>query len=76
MPGSFDDMAPILGGKENLAKLLKNPATGDDPGYEYFKPPRGQHAGKTIIIYQLRDGKRDTTLAVAYLDTSVGVPKR
>lgn len=69
--GTNDDLGVIGGGKD-YAKLVRNPLTGDDPGYEYVKPPADlESRSGTIVLYQLQDGKRDSTLPVAYLDGSV-----
>ena len=54
--------------------LITNPVTGDNPGYEYVKPQEDAPPG-TILLYQLRDGKRDLDLKVTLLDGSVGVGK-
>ena len=43
--------------------------TGDNPGYEYVKP--ADNSADAVILYQLRGGKRDLSLAVAYADGSV-----
>jgi len=41
--GTDDDLGPIGGGKD-YATLLRNPLTGDDPGYEYVTPPASRRA--------------------------------
>ncbi len=44
------------------------------PGYEYVKPPLNVGKGRytrQIIFYQLRDGDRDLSLRVGYLDARV-----
>jgi hypothetical protein len=65
-----------IGNGKDFATLLKNPLTGDDPGYEYAQPPEGTTVGQAVpIIYQLRGGKRDSSLAVGYANGSVDVPK-
>ena len=51
--------------------LINNPFTGDNPGYEYVKPAEDAPITETVMIYQLRDGQRDTSLKVAYADGSV-----
>ncbi len=65
-PENLDDSTyqEDVGGPEVFQYLMKNPLTGDDPGYEYVKPPDDTplSASDVIIIYQLRDGHRDTTL--------------
>jgi hypothetical protein len=58
-----------------MAKLMKNPLTGDDPGYEYVKPKGNlndkRFDSQQVILYQLRGGKRDTSIKVGYADASV-----
>jgi hypothetical protein len=77
-PEKLDDVKPLIG-KEGLmgvighgkdyAALTANPLTGDNPGYEYVKP---QESGPMpIMLYQLRGGKRDESLKVAFRDGSV-----
>ena len=69
--GTSDELGEIGGGKD-YATLVRNPLTGDDPGYEYVKPPADvESMSGTIVLYQLRDGKRDSTIPAAYLDGSV-----
>jgi hypothetical protein len=63
-----------VGGEAALAKLLTNPLTGDNPGYEYVKPQGKDNDagfGSQVVLYQIRGGKRDTTLQVGYADGSV-----
>lgn len=70
-PDKLDDAKPFIGaGGPDYATLMKNPLTGDDPGYEYVKPT-GTDNSKTAMIYQLRDGKRDESLPAAFADGSV-----
>lgn len=80
-PESLNDLQPIIGtdyagekigGDKDFASIVKNPITGDDTGYEYVQPPETPESyASTVVLYQLRDGKRDETLSVAYLDGSV-----
>lgn len=66
------DVLGVIGDGKDYAKLVRNPLTGDDPGYEYVKPPTDvETSASTIVLYQLRDGKRDSTIPAAYLDGSV-----
>lgn len=58
--GSFNEMS--------LAELLKNPLTGDNPGYEYVNPEGENRDPRRIILFQLRDGKRDETLVAGLSD--------
>jgi hypothetical protein len=51
--------------------LIKNPFTGDNPGYEYVKPADDASISDTIVLYQLKEGSRVTQGKVAYLDGSV-----
>ncbi len=69
--GTSDDLGTIGGGKD-YAALVKNPLTGDNPGYEYVKPAETPESfANTIILYQLRGGNRDESLPVGFLDGSV-----
>jgi len=74
-PDRLDQLKDQLGGDAAFRKLMKNPVTGDDPGYEYVKPKRKlkdpEFDGQQVILYQLRGGSRDTTLKVGYADGSV-----
>ena len=73
-PESLNNVQEYLDDKK-LAELLKNPHTGDNPGYEYVKPTTARPDPKTILVYQLRDGKRDMSLPVVYADGKTGVHK-
>lgn len=69
-PQSVDELSPWLKDNGGLRKTMTNPLTGDEPGFEYVRP--GATADSTtIVFYQLRAGKRDLSLPVAYLDGSV-----
>src|SRR5262245_20885728 len=37
-PGSLTQIQDRVGGEPAFAKLMKNPLTGDESGYEYIKP--------------------------------------
>ena len=63
--------AADMGVDKDFATLMKNPLTGDDPGYEYVKPAEGDPLEETVMLYQLRGGKRDETLAKCYMSASV-----
>ena len=69
-PNSLDDLRDQI---PDLDVLLVNPVTMDDPGYEFVKPPVGEGVSwsETIILYQLRNGARDTSLPVGFADGSV-----
>jgi hypothetical protein len=76
-PVTLEQVKPLIGQKTELgvigdgkdyAALTANPLTGDKPGYEYVKPA---DASIVIFLYQLRNGKRDTSLPVAFSDGSV-----
>ena len=72
-PESLDELKSAAAGLgQDFSALLVNPATGDNPGYEYVKPTRAVEAADGVIMYQLRDGKRDMTLPVLYVDGAVG----
>ncbi len=77
-PEKLDEVKPLIGkegpmgviGKgKDFAALMANPLTGDNPGYEYVKPKDGGTA--PVVLYQLRGGKRDESLPVAFRDGSV-----
>ncbi len=68
--GKEGPLGPIGHGKD-YAKLTANPLTGDNPGYEYVKPKDDAPSATTVVLYQLRGGKRDETLKVAFKDGSV-----
>ena len=71
MADSLADLKPVVGA-EVYAVYIKNPLTGDNPGYEYVKPPEvPESSEKTVVLYQLRGGKRDETLKLGYLDGTV-----
>ena len=57
---------------ESWDDLITNPVTGDKPGYEYVKP--AADSANAVILYQLRGGKRDLSLAVGHADGSVSHP--
>jgi hypothetical protein len=70
------DVIPIGNGKD-FATLTKNPLTGDSPGYEYVKPPEGTKPSEhVVILYQLRAGKRDSSLSVGYANGAVETPAK
>ena len=69
-PDRFEQIEKYVGGKEELARLMKNPLTGDDPGYEYAKPADPK-TSNTPVLYQLRGGQRDLGALVGYADGSV-----
>jgi hypothetical protein len=79
-PDTLDQVKPLIGKQgalgpighgKDYATLTANPLTGDNPGYEYVKPKDDAPSATTIVLYQLRGGKRDETLKVAFKDGSV-----
>ncbi|MGA2065057.1 MAG: hypothetical protein ABSG86_08810 [Thermoguttaceae bacterium] len=79
-PDTLDQVKPLIGKEgplgpighgKDYAALTANPLTGDNPGYEYVKPKDDAPSATTIMLYQLRGGKRDETLKVAFKDGSV-----
>ena len=71
-PTSLDDIKEELG--DEYDDVMTNPVTGDTPGYEYVKPTSDdleKGLSKTVVLYQLRDGKRDESLDVFYATGSV-----
>lgn len=78
-PDSLDQIKDELGGATSFSRLMKNPLTGDDPGYEYVKPNgKWDDSGfdsQQVMVYQLRDGKRDSNLKVGFADGSASLLK-
>lgn len=71
-PETIEDLRPTI---DNFDDTLQNPVTGDNPGYEYVKPPEDwmdQNYQQMTLFYQLRDGKRDTSLDVCYVTGATG----
>lgn len=74
-PDKLDALLPFL---EVGKSVFENPLTGDNLGYDYVKPTAPLEdipTAETIVLYQLRDGKRDRQLACAYLDGQVSLSK-
>jgi hypothetical protein len=63
-----------IGGEAAYQKLIRNPVTGDQPGYEYFKPEGkpgdADYDHHQLILHQLNTGKRDPALESGYSDGS------
>lgn len=70
-PDRIEQLAPYTGGRQELAILMANPYTRDDPGYEYVRPEKDTRPSETVMFYQLSGGQRDESLNVSYADTSV-----
>lgn len=70
-PDKQDDVKSIVGAG-TFEKVMKNPITGDKPGYEFVKPAEENPASSTIVLYQLRGGKRDASLDVGRADGATG----
>lgn len=69
-PESLETLRPIIG--ERYDVIMTNPLTGDKPGYELVEPGTTVEMDPgQVMIYQLRDGNRDTSLPVAYQDGRV-----
>jgi hypothetical protein len=79
-PDRLDQIKGEVGGEEAFNKLMKNPLTGDNPGYEYVKPKGNMNdpgfGFQQVILYQLRGGKRDMEAKVGFADGSVRVLER
>lgn len=69
-PESLDQLAEFFADEAEFRRALRNPLTGDDPGYQYVKPPAGvldsSLAHRVVVLYQLRSGQRATDLPVGY----------
>jgi HPt (histidine-containing phosphotransfer) domain-containing protein len=75
-PKSFDDLAKYLGGGAD--QVLKNPATGEKPGY-ILEPPADKltdvkNASTTAMAREAKGGKADPNGAVLYVDGHVSRP--
>ena len=68
-PDRLTDIQDCIDG--NFETLIENPYTKDNPGYEYVKPAENADRSTSIILYQLRDGKRDLSLNVGFGDCRV-----
>lgn len=68
-PDSLDQVGNLVDSDLNV--LMQNPITGDNPGYEYVPPSADSDPSTTVILYQLRDGRRDTNLRVGFADGRV-----
>lgn len=73
-PDSLEQIKESVGGDDAYQKLITNPVTGDNPGYEYIKP-KGRpgddnYEHRQLILYQLNKGKRDQNLKAGYSDGS------
>ncbi len=81
LPDTLDQMPTYFGGEEGLAMLMTNPRTGDKPGYLYVKPAAQKmfqikHPDTVPLIYELRNGKKDPTGFIAYVDGHVAKAPR
>ncbi len=65
-PLQLEDVRPYVG---DYDQLIKNPRTGDDPGYEYVPPT--EHMANVPLIYELKGGQRDPEGWVLYVDGSI-----
>ena len=66
-----DQLKDIESEIDSLDALIANPFTKENPGYEYVKPSADVDPAQTIVLYQLRKGKRDTSLRVGFGDGRV-----
>ncbi len=68
-PESLEDVRDKV---PNFDTVMINPITKSNPGYAYVKPSQTDPSYDTVIIYQLRDGAHDATLAKGYANGSIG----
>lgn len=77
LPDRLDDLQECFASVEEFQQALRNPVTGDDPGYEYVKPPRGvvgtALADRVVMVYQLRAGQQAWDLPVGYVCGQAGL---
>ena len=70
LPNGFEEIQNTTHRFEDL----RNPLTGDDPGYAFDLLPAATDQldpAETVLLYQLRDGVYDPQLRVCYLDGTV-----
>ncbi len=76
LPNTLQDLRSYTskaGAYGTFEETIENPFTGDNPGYELANPGSPlSYSPRKIMVYQLRDGKRDTSLNVAYEDGHSG----
>lgn len=70
-PEKLDDTREFTDRRIGYENMIGNPYTHDNPGYEYIKPSPNADPSKTVVLYQLRDGKRDINLRVGFGDGRV-----
>lgn len=76
MPENIKDLETSLGG--GFEALMTNNRTKEKPGFLYVKPAgidnfnQIQQPNKTVIIYELFEGKPDPNGEVAFADGSIG----
>jgi hypothetical protein len=68
-PEKLDEISVKLG--PLMADIMKNPVTGDNPGYEYVRPQDDESRSDVPMLFQLRNGKRDTSLRVGFTSGAV-----
>ena len=67
MPDTLADLGVVLG---DVAALLANPRTGENPGFLYEKPARNAPPD-TVIMWELWQGQKDPGGATLRLDGSI-----
>lgn len=76
LPDAIDQLEESFAGEDEYARTMRNPLTGDDPGYAYVKPPAGvlgsSLARRVVVLYQLRGGERADDLAVGFASGDSG----
>lgn len=74
-PDGLDQIRPLIDGEGgSFDRIMKNPLTGEFPGYEYVKPTTGYlevDPETVILLYQIRDGSQAKDLAVGYASGSI-----
>ncbi len=76
LPDAIDQLGELFADEAEYARTMRNPLTGDDPGYAYVKPPAGvigsSLARRVVVLYQLRGGERAEDLAVGFASGDAG----
>ena len=69
-PASLDEIKDRV---QDFDQVMVNPVTGNNPGYLYVAPKSNSNSSRTVMLYQLNEGKVDRTLGVGYADGHVSL---
>ena len=75
LPDKLDDVKDAVGGDTVFKQLMNNPQTNDPQGYVYEKPkdkwPDIKNPSSTVILFELKDGKKNESGFFGYADGHV-----